>query len=194
VRIVDALARPAWRWGTTGSEELRDLPCDGYVADADTCYWRAVNVAAPPAAIFPWLGQLRVAPYSYDWIDNFGRRSPRQLPVDPERLAVGQRVMTIFTLVAFTDGEDLTILMTHPRACAIFGNVAVTYARRPIGPRQSRLIAKLRVRYPRNRYRAWMRLLLPWGDLLMMRKQLLTLKRLAEGSAAADRAALPTLP
>ena len=42
------------------------------------------------------------------------------------------------------------------------------------------LVVKLLVRYPPGFTGAVMRPWLPWGDLLMMRKQFLTLKHLAE--------------
>jgi hypothetical protein len=89
--------------------------------------------------------------------------------------------------VAFTAGETITLLLTHTRAHAIFGDLAVTYAVRPVDERRSRLLVKLRMRYPQRLPWSCMRLLLPWGDLLMMRKQLLTLKILAERSDAAAR-------
>ena len=116
-----------------------------------------------------------MAPYSYDWIDNRGRRSPRDLTPGLEDLAVGQRAMTIFELVGFEPGRDIT-MRTDSR---LFGEVFVTY-RVSEGARGSRLVAKLSVRYPRSSAGQIMRRLLPAGDLIMMRKQLLTLAALAE--------------
>ncbi|HKP91924.1 MAG TPA: hypothetical protein VJT75_18295 [Thermoleophilaceae bacterium] len=120
---------------------------------------RAVTVDAPPATVFRWLCQLKVAPYSYDLIDNFGRRSPRTLTPGADHLEPGQRVMTIFRLVSFERDRHITI--------ARGDWIAVTYAIAP-----GRLLMRIRTR---NRKR-----LLPYADLPMARKQLLTLKGLAE--------------
>jgi len=51
--------------------------------------------------MFRWLCQWKVAPNSYDLVDNFGCRSPKELPPGVERLARGQRVMTIFEIADF---------------------------------------------------------------------------------------------
>jgi hypothetical protein len=142
-----------------------------------------MDVQAPAPVLFRWLCQLKVAPYSYDWIDNFGHQSPRYLIPGLENLETGQRVMSIFKLVEFETDRHLTIMMAAPRAIALFGEVAGSYLIVPQGEQRCRLIAKLLVRYPKRGPWIAMRWLLPWGDLFMMRKQLMTLKRLAEQQA-----------
>jgi hypothetical protein len=138
--------------------------------------FRAVNIDAPIGLVFRWVCQLRKAPYSYDWIDNWGRRSPRQLIEGLERLEVGQRFMTIFRLVSFEDGSSITLDSTT----GLFGRVVCTYRVIPIEVNRSRLVVKLTFSTPTGLRGTVTRRVLPTGDLLMMRKQLLTLKELAE--------------
>ncbi len=168
-------------WGSTASERVMPFPCDRYLSNPDDTYFRAVDIQAPTHIAFRWLCQLRIAPYSYDWIDNFGRRSPHNLIPGLERLEVDQRVMSIFKLVEFETNQHLTIVMSSPQATAVFGEVAGSYVICPQTEQSCRLVAKLLVRYPKRGLWKAMRWFLPWGDLIMMRKQLLTLKQLAEG-------------
>jgi hypothetical protein len=168
----------AGTWGSTPAERADAYPCDGLVARPDGELFRAVDIDAPPEVVFRWLCQLRVAPYSYDWVDNLGRRSPRVLTPGVERLEVGQRFMAIFRLVDFEEGRSITIDSTTPA----FGRVAVTYRVRPDRD-GSRLVVKLVCRAPRGLLGLVGRVVLPAGDLVMMRRQLLTLKELAERDA-----------
>lgn len=135
-------------------------------------------MAAPAAVVFRRLCQFKVAPYSYDLLDNFGHRSPRELTPGVERLERGQRFL-VFDLVEFEPDRHLTGV-TFPAARRAFGPIAGTYLVTPTGARASRLLVKLciGVAGPLSRMRAT---LLAWGDLVMMRKQLLTIKQLAEG-------------
>lgn len=160
-------------------------PCDQVATNPAEVWYRAVSVHAPRATVFRWLCQLKVAPYSYDLLDNYGRRSPRTLTPGAERLAIGQRFMTIFELVGFSPDEQLTLRMTAPRALALFGPLALTYAVRDAGSVGTRLVVKLNVGQrgdgPLRRAR---RRVLAWGDLFMMHRQLSTLRRLAEATEA----------
>jgi hypothetical protein len=148
------------------------LPCDALCPRAGVRADRAISAAAPAPIVFAWLCQLRVAPYSYDILDNFGRRSPRERKPELRHLEIGQRFMTIFALQSFVDGEQITLLAK---------GVAVTYAVRPDGA-GSRLHVRVLFGGPTLLAR-----LLALGDLVMMRKQLITLKSLAEREAAAIR-------
>jgi len=180
------LSQAVHGWGTTAAERARRYPCDDRLPDADVAAYRGVDVAAPPATVFRWVCQLRAAPYSYDWIDNLGRRSPGRLTGGLDALAVGQRVMTIFDLVDFEPGVQITIAS---RGTWRLGAVVVTYLVEPATGEGSRLLVKLLIRSPSGPVRGFVaRRLLPAGDLVMMRKQLLTLKALAERAAAGGHA------
>jgi Family of unknown function (DUF5372) len=52
------------RWGVSTSEILRSYPCDAFVASPTLQAWRGVRVEAPAAAVWPWVAQVRIAPYS----------------------------------------------------------------------------------------------------------------------------------
>lgn len=166
-------------WGSSVAERAADYPCDGLIERPHGVVFRAVDVNAPAAIVFRWLCQLRVAPYSYDWIDNLGRRSPRRLVPGLEHLAVGQRVATIFRLVSFEPGHSIT-LESHT---ALFGHVAGTYRVDPVDDDHSRLVAKFAFAGRPGLHDRVLRLFLPTGDLVMMRKQLLNFKALAERDA-----------
>jgi hypothetical protein len=171
----------ATSWGTTAEERALAFPCDGFVERVDAACWRGVTVETDAATVFRWLCQLRVAPYSYDWIDNGGRRSPRTLTPGLERLEVGQRVMRIFDLVAFEPERQLTI-RTRRFASRLWPAVAVSYLLRPDARGATRLVAKLAIQARPGRLGALLTRVLEIGDLVMMRRQLLNLKKLSEAT------------
>jgi hypothetical protein len=172
-------------WGSTPAERLGSFPCDSLLPDASESLFRAVTVEAPAPILFRWLCQLRVAPYSYDWLDNLGRQSPRTLTPGVERLELGQRIMGIFDLRAFEPDRQLTIRLRKP---GIFPPLAATYLIAPLSAERCRLVVKLVVS---PRPGLWDRIggvVFPWLDFVMMRRQLLSLKALAERDAPAQRA------
>ena len=148
-------------WGATPEEVRRHYPALDLRPDANLVLHRAVGVDAPDARTWRWVCQLAVAPYSYDWVDNLGRRSPRELTPGVDALVVGQRMTSGFRLGHVEPGRSLTIVG--------YGS-AITYE-----VRDGRLVGCLACRLPRP-----LHIPLAAGDLVMMRKQLLTLKELAE--------------
>jgi hypothetical protein len=54
------------RWGVSQSEVLRAYPCDDFVAAPVLQAWRGIRIEAPAGAVWPWVAQIRLAPYSYD--------------------------------------------------------------------------------------------------------------------------------
>ena len=174
------LARTVKAWGATDDDLSRPLPCDRVLPHADLVVHRAVDVAAPPELVFRWLCQLRAGPYSYDLVDNLGRRSPRRLTPGLDRLVVGQPAMRIFRITSFERPHHLTC---HSRG--LLGQVAVTYAVLP-GEEGCHLLMRIRWTPPPLPVPLGLTTrAMAVGDLVMARRQLLTLKRLAERDAAA---------
>ena len=160
------------RWGVDEDETTRRYACDGFVTAPALEAWRGVSVAAPPEVVWPWVTQIRVAPYSYDWVDNLGRRSPRSLLGRPEP-AVGETFTAcagrpVGRVVAVEPGRSLTgfILGAH-----------MTYDVLPTPGGSTRLLLKVVMETSRP-----VAALVTLGDLVMARRQLLTWKSLAESS------------
>jgi len=164
------------RWGVSDSEVARSYPCDEFVVPPAWQAWRGVGVAAPAAAVWPWVGQVRLAPYSYDWIDNRGRRSPRELVGLAE-----PRVGESFTSVG---GRALGRIVSVETGKQLTGTIMGAYMSYVLVPEEhdsTRLLLKVVMRTTRVKA-----LGLSVGDLVMARRQLLNLKRLAERPRAGD--------
>jgi len=68
------LRRRILGWGATRGEAEGTLPGDELLAHPDVVSTRAITIAAPPSAVWPWLVQMgpgeRGGAYTYDWIEN----------------------------------------------------------------------------------------------------------------------------
>ena len=115
---------------------------------------------------------------SYDLVDNLGRRSPRTLTPGAEELTVGQRFL-IGPLVELETGHAVTAATSGP-AARLCGPVALSYQVVPGVRARSRILACLATGPARGPGDRVLHELLAAGDLVMMRRQLLTLRDLAE--------------
>jgi len=161
------------RWGVVDSETRRHYPCDEFVSSPTLEAWRGVSVHAAPEVVWPWLTQVRIAPYSYDWIDNSGRRSPRRL------LGLSEpRVGEAFTTAG---GRELGRIVSVDTGRELTGRILGAYMSYVLVPAEqgsTRLLLKVVM--------STNRLLAPAlcvGDLIMARRQLMNLKELAEAAA-----------
>ena len=87
---------------------------------------RGVPVAAPADVVWRWVRQLQVAPYSYDLVDNLGRRSPRTLTPGVGEFEEGGR-FSIFTVRAVDPGRSVELEITRAGAVRVFGRVLMAY-------------------------------------------------------------------
>ncbi len=162
------------RWNVTDDEIARRYPCDDLVSSPALQAWRGVTVLTSRARLWPWVSQIRLAPYSYDWIDNLGRTSPRHLESMPEP-TVGEHFTTAATrrcgtIVAVTPGVSLT--------GRILGAV-MSYDLVAQDENTTRLLLKVVMSGG-----GVLRPVISVGDLVMARRQLMNFKRLAEQTAA----------
>lgn len=164
------------RWGVTHEEVTRRYPCDDLVPDPVLQAWRGVTARARPEHVWLWVAQIRLAPYSYDWIDNLGRRSPQVLRGLPEPVvgdsftaALGGR--RFGRLLAVEPGKHLT--------GTIMGAVMSYMLVSVDDGLHTRLLLKVVTAGGRT-----IAPLLSVGDLVMARRQLLNLAALAERTAA----------
>ena len=168
------------RWGVTAAEVARHYPCDDVVIAPNLRAWRGVTVQAPPSTVWAWVTQIQLAPYSYDLLDNLGRRSPQRL-LDLPTPRPGQH----FTRTADRPQGRLLSLEPGVHYTGTILGSAMSYVLVPVdGGTATRLLLKVVMKVS-----PWLAPALSVGDLVMARRQLLNLRRLAERSptAPADR-------
>ncbi|MFC1438848.1 hypothetical protein ABUW04_11310 [Streptacidiphilus sp. N1-10] len=158
------------RWGVREEEVAREYPCDRFVDRPALRAWRGVTIETPAERVWPWVMQIRVAPYAYDWIDNGFRRSPQRL-VELSEPQVGEA----FTTAA---GRKRGRIMAVEQGVQLTGRIMggyLSYVLVPESPDRTRLLLKVVMQV-----NPLVAVGLSLGDLVMARRQLLNLKRLAE--------------
>jgi hypothetical protein len=176
-------ARP-WQltWGATPGEVSRPLPGDELVTRPTFNATRAITVAAPPQEIWPWLlqvGVTRAGWYSYDILDNLGRRSARRIIPELQNLAPGDVVP-----MSPNGKAGIPVLSMDPPASMVWGTPGEStwtwqLDANPDG--STRLITRVRSRYRWLSPSIAMSVLVEFTDIWMMRKMLLNLRDRPEG-------------
>jgi hypothetical protein len=175
------LRRPILTWGATPDERAAVLPSDELLEDADGISTRAITIAAPATAVWPWLAQMGPSPrggaYTYDWIENlFGLNMHSVEDVLPEfqHPAIGDTIGFGSNQMRVERVEPDHLLAWR----SADGNWVWTFVLREQDG-ATRLISRNRFRLPTLAARIGMLPMEP-GSLVMERKMLRGIKRRAE--------------
>ncbi len=177
VRVV----RP-WQlaWGATADEAARTLPGDDLVPRPSFAATRAVTIRATPEEVWPWLVQVgagRAGWYSYDLIDNLGRPSADRILPHLQDLAVADRVPLVpsgrVALVVASVDRPHSMVWVHRR-------LTWAWHLETTKDGSTRVLSRMRARYPWRSPALLAYLGLEVGDVVMMRRMLLNLRERVE--------------
>ena len=180
------------RWGATDDEVARGMPGDEIVTHPVFNATRAVTVNARPEEIWPWLVQIgfgRAGWYSYDILDNLGRRSSEEILPEHQHLETGDLIP-----LGPGEGSGLYVKDIRPNESMVWWErkrqaTSWVWGLYPTGDGQTQLITRVR-----NDYRKGLSnfvfglLLIEPADFPLMRKCMLGIKRRAENTAVPAQA------
>jgi len=175
------LRKSILNWGATAKEASARLPGDELLEHADGVSTRAIDIDAPPDAVWPWLAQMGPSPrggaYTYDRIENLmGLNMHSASGVLPEfqNPQVGDSFSLGSNRMRMDRVESERVLAWRSED----GNWVWTFV---LEPRDggTRLISRNRFRLPALAARIGMLPMEP-GSLVMERKMLRGIKQRAE--------------
>ncbi|MCP9619272.1 SRPBCC family protein [Nocardia otitidiscaviarum] len=178
-------------WGATAAEVERALPGDELAPRADVVATRAIRIAAPPAAVWPWLVQMgpgRGGAYTYDWIENLlglDMHSADRILPEFQEISVGE------VIALGLSGPRMRVEVVDIGRALVFASKdrswVWAFALVPDGA-GTRLVSRNRISRPGSTAlgRFAYRLVMEPGSLVMERKMLLGIKERAERLATAE--------
>jgi hypothetical protein len=172
------------RWGATDAEVKRSMPGDEIVDKPSFNATRAVTIHAPAQNIYPWIVQMGVSRagwYSYDLLDNLGRRSAESILPEYQNMQAGDLVPIS------PDGKHgMWVKQLRKNKWVLWwdkkGDTTWVWEIHQVGEGNMRLITRVRVKYRFFSRAVLFNLLIEFFDILMMRKSMLGIKRRAEKS------------
>jgi len=181
ILIIRSTILPAVR---AAAEKKWHIEGDDILPDARAQLTHATTINASPRDVWPWLLQMgcqRAGWYSWDVLDNAGKRSADHIIPEYQHLAVGDVLPARpvgaagFEVIRIVPERALVLSGLSPQWKGTWAFVL-----EPLGPDRTRLVTRYRAAYPPN---ARMSLMLPFikgAHAFMERKQLRTIKDRAE--------------
>lgn len=162
---------------------------DDFLLDVGAQLTHATMIDAPPCDVWPWLVQMgcqRAGWYSWDRLDNAGKRSADHIIPALQTLAVGDVLpwrpvgSEGFTVIRIIPERALVLRSSAPQFEGTWAFVL-----EPIGGDKTRLVVRYRAAYPASLRKALVVPVMAAIHAFMERKQLRTLKHHAERMHAA---------
>lgn len=169
-------------WGATTEEIHSSVVGDDLCKDATLSATRSITISAPPQDVFPWIRQMgfgRAGWYSYDWLDNLGRKSATTIHEEWQSVEAGDTVPSgpISFTAAVVHAPRLFVLeikslgKKSPKL-----HFTLAYELRD-DPQGTRLVTRMRSHCNFPFGSKFEKLILGPGDGLMLRRQLLTIRK-----------------
>jgi hypothetical protein len=202
--VLTATRRWHQHWGATDEEITGPLAGDDLITSPRLESTHAMTVDAPTERIWPWLAQMgygdRAGTYSYDLFERRTGRNLYRLDPDIPPLAAGGTNL-------FAPGMPMTVALADPPHALVLWQVTSTgkaidpagawgqdyvawswaFVLEPLDAATTRLLVRIRAGYrPATKWAAYMWLLVEPAHFVMGRRQLLGIRRRAEGSLTAD--------
>ena len=171
-------------WGATRDEITSAVVGDDLCPNARIVATRCITIAAPPDRVFPWLRQMgfgRAGWYSYDWIDNLGRKSATSIEPRFQTLEAGGILPggpADFEAVIVDPPHALVMRLAQKGRGSKKVKFVLAYELRPCAE-GTRLVTRMRARIDLPGGPIIEKLLLAPGDGIMLRRQLLNVAQRA---------------
>ena len=169
-------------WGATPEEIQSPVVGDDLCSAATLIATRSITISAPPQEVFPWIRQMgfgRAGWYSYDWLDNLGRKSATTIHDEWQSVEAGDKVPSgpiSFTAAIVETPRHFVLEIKSLRKNSPKLHFTLAYELRD-DPHGTRLVNRMRshANFPLGSF--FEKLVLGPGDGFMLRRQLLTISK-----------------
>jgi hypothetical protein len=169
-------------WGATAEEINSSVVGDDLCSDATVVATRSITIGAAPQEVFPWIRQMgfgRAGWYSYDWLDNLGRKSATTIHDEWQSVEAGDKIPsgpTSFTATIVDAPRHFVLEIQSLGKKSPKLHFTLAYELRD-DPQGTRLVTRMRSRINLPLGSLFEKLILGPGDGIMLRRQLLNIKK-----------------
>ena len=169
-------------WGATPEEIHSSVVGDDLCKNATLIATRSITISAPPQDVFPWIRQMgfgRAGWYSYDWLDNLGRKSATTIHEEWQTVEAGDTVPSgpiSFTAAIVEAPRHFVLEIKSLGKKSPKLHFTLAYELRD-DPQGTRLVTRMRSHCNFPFGSLFEKLILGPGDGFMLRRQLLTIRK-----------------